>query len=144
MPGISFPSSLHVEEDLKKAVKSSRNILVVVPSHAFADILNQIKPWLNEESRIAWATKGLDHETGRLLQDVATEVLGDNIPLAVLSGPTFAKEMAAGLPTAISLASLDEEFTQDHYLLYYIVRKPLGFTPTKILQVFNLVVPLKM
>ncbi|MDI8746173.1 hypothetical protein MJM83_28790, partial [Salmonella enterica subsp. enterica serovar Montevideo] len=42
-------------------------------------------------------------ETGRLLQDVAREALGDQIPLAVISGPTFAKELAAGLPTAISL-----------------------------------------
>ncbi|WP_448565186.1 NAD(P)H-dependent glycerol-3-phosphate dehydrogenase [Thalassotalea ganghwensis] len=113
LPGITFPSSLAVEADLEKAVKSSRNILVVVPSHAFSDILTKIKPWLQKDSRIAWATKGLDHETGRLLQDVAIDALGQDIPLAVLSGPTFAKEMAAGMPTAISLSSVDDGFTQD-------------------------------
>ncbi len=52
-------------------------------------------------------------ETGRLLQDVAREALGDDIPLAVISGPTFAKELAAGLPTAISLAATDPQFAED-------------------------------
>jgi glycerol-3-phosphate dehydrogenase (NAD(P)+) len=63
--------------------------------------------------RVVWATKGLEAETGRLLQDVAREALGDAIPLAVISGPTFAKELAAGLPTAISLASTDPAFADD-------------------------------
>ncbi len=52
--------------------------------------LEQAKPLLREDSRIVWATKGLEPETGRLLQEVAREVLGDKYPLAVLSGPTFA------------------------------------------------------
>ncbi|GHE89636.1 glycerol-3-phosphate dehydrogenase [NAD(P)+] [Thalassotalea profundi] len=113
LPGIQFPPTLEVSSDLAQVVKSSRNVLVVVPSHAFGDILTEIKPWLRKDARLAWATKGLDHKTGRLLQDVARDILGDAIPLAVLSGPTFAKEMAAGLATAISLASTDDEFTKD-------------------------------
>ncbi|XQW85387.1 NAD(P)H-dependent glycerol-3-phosphate dehydrogenase [Thalassotalea piscium] len=113
LPGIKFPPTLEVESDLETVVQSSRNILVVVPSHAFGDILKEIKPWLKNDARLAWATKGLDHETGRLLQDVARDILGDAIPLAVLSGPTFAKEMAAGLATAISLSSTDEDFSKD-------------------------------
>lgn len=59
-----------------------------------------------------WATKGLEAETGRLLQDVACEALGPDIPLAVISGPTFAKELAAGLPTAIAVASQDAAFAE--------------------------------
>ncbi|GAA5135622.1 NAD(P)H-dependent glycerol-3-phosphate dehydrogenase [Thalassotalea piscium] len=111
LSGIKFPTTLAVESDLAEVVKSSRNILLVVPSHAFGDMITQIKPWLRSDARLAWATKGLDHKTGRLLQDVARDILGDEIPLAVLSGPTFAKEMAAGLPTAISLSSTDDDFT---------------------------------
>ncbi len=57
--------------------------------------------------------KALEAETGRLLADVAREALGPDIPLAVISGPTFAKELAAGLPTAISLASTDPQFADD-------------------------------
>ena len=105
-----FPEALSLEADLAKAVQASDNILVVVPSHAFADMLKQIQPMLTTQSKIAWATKGLDPQTGGLLQDVAREVLGNDVSLAVLSGPTFAKEMASGLPTAISLSSEDDEF----------------------------------
>lgn len=110
LPGSQFPDSLSLSSDLKAVITASDNILLVVPSHAYGEMLAQIKPFLGENSKLAWATKGLDHKSGRLLQDVAREILGDDIPLAVLSGPTFAKEMAAGLPTAISLSSTDTDF----------------------------------
>ncbi|MFP1806258.1 NAD(P)H-dependent glycerol-3-phosphate dehydrogenase [Lonsdalea quercina] len=113
LPDVPFPDTLLLESDLTRAVAASRNILVVVPSHVFGDVLRQIKPHLRADARIVWATKGLEAETGRLLQDVAREALGDAIPLAVLSGPTFAKELAAGLPTAIALASTDSQFADD-------------------------------
>ena len=104
LPDVPFPDTLHLESDLATALAASRDILVVVPSHVFGEVLRQIKPLMRPDARLVWATKGLEAETGRLLQDVAREALGDAIPLAVISGPTFAKELAAGLPTAISLA----------------------------------------
>ena len=110
LPDFTFPDDLHVETELASAVNKSRDLLVVVPSHAFADMLSQLRPILSPGQRIVWATKGLEPDTGRLLQDVARETIGDKVPIAVLSGPTFAKEMAAGLPTAITLASEDEAF----------------------------------
>ena len=100
LPGATFPDALTPEADLEQVVSASRDILVVVPSHAFRNMLETIKPMLQAGQRIIWATKGLEPGTGRLLREVAVEVLGDGFPLAVLSGPTFAKEMAAGLPTA--------------------------------------------
>ncbi len=112
LPGFTFPSSLSLSDNLIETLTSSDNILLVVPSHAFADTLTAIKPHLTSSSRIAWATKGLDTKTGRLLQDVARDILGDDISLAVLSGPTFAKEMVAGMPTAISVASTDDVFAE--------------------------------
>ena len=113
LPGAKFPDALTVEADLAAAVAASRDILIVVPSHAFKDLLNTIKPMLKADHRLIWATKGLEPGTGRLLRDVALDVLGDTYPLAVLSGPTFAKEMAAGLPTAISLSSTCESLVDD-------------------------------
>ncbi|OOF17418.1 glycerol-3-phosphate dehydrogenase [Salinivibrio sp. PR932] len=113
LPDISFPDSLILCADLAVAVNASRDLLVVVPSHVFGDVLGKVKPYLRADSRVCWATKGLEPETGRLLQEVAREQLGDNIPLAVLSGPTFAKELAAGLPTAISVASPDATFVSE-------------------------------
>ncbi|WP_114785984.1 NAD(P)H-dependent glycerol-3-phosphate dehydrogenase [Vibrio tetraodonis] len=113
LPGIEFPSSLIIEPDLAKVVKASRDLLVVVPSHVFSDVLAKVHPHLRSDSRLCWATKGLEPETGRLLQDVAKEIIGDTYPLAVLSGPTFAKELAMGMPTAISVASPDQDFVTD-------------------------------
>lgn len=113
LPGARFPDKLHVESDLTKAVNGSQDILIVVPSHGFKALLETIKPLLKAHHRIIWATKGLEPGTGRLLRDVALDVLGDGYPLAVLSGPTFAKEMAAGLPTAVSLSSTDETLIND-------------------------------
>ncbi|EKO3536845.1 NAD(P)H-dependent glycerol-3-phosphate dehydrogenase [Vibrio fluvialis] len=113
LPGIDFPPSLIIESDLQKAVQASRDLLVVVPSHVFAIVLKNLQPYLREDTRICWATKGLEPETGRLLQDVAHEVLGESHPLAVLSGPTFAKELAMGMPTAISVASPDAQFVKE-------------------------------
>ena len=81
-----------------------------MPSHAFNEILEQIKPHLQSHHRLIWATKGLERDSGRLLQTVAEERLGTQYPLAVLSGPTFAKELAQGLPTAITLASNNASF----------------------------------
>ncbi|OON38442.1 glycerol-3-phosphate dehydrogenase [Izhakiella australiensis] len=112
LPDVPFPDTLKLDASLANTIAASRDLLVVVPSHVFGEVLTQIKPHLHADSRIVWATKGLERETGRLLQDVARDILGDAIPLAVISGPTFAKEMAAGLPTAIALAATDPQFAE--------------------------------
>ena len=93
--------------------KPHGDLLLAVPSHCFGEILSQIRPHLRPDSRIVWATKGLERNTGRLLEEVIKETLGNTYPLAVLSGPTFAKELASGLPTAITLASDNEEFARE-------------------------------
>ncbi|KMT64528.1 NAD(P)H-dependent glycerol-3-phosphate dehydrogenase [Catenovulum maritimum] len=123
LAGIPFPESLDLDSDLEQVVKASKNILIVVPSHAFSETLKQIKPFLAPDANVAWATKGLEPETGRLLQDVAREALGDEVTLAVVSGPTFAKEMAAGMPTAISVSSTNSEFIQTLSDLMHCERK---------------------
>ena len=71
LPDVPFPDTLHLESDLATALAASRNILVVVPSHVFGEVLRQIKPLMRPDARLVWATKGLEAETGRLLQDVA-------------------------------------------------------------------------
>jgi len=109
LPGFDFPEALHPTKNLQDAIANASDVLVVVPSHAFTSLLENIKPLLTEHHSITWATKGLEPHTGRLLQDVAKSILGTSYPIAVLSGPTFAKEMAAGLPTAISLSSDNEK-----------------------------------
>lgn len=113
LPDVQFPESLQLSSDLVAAVAQSRDLLVVVPSHVFGEVLAQLQPYLQSDSRIVWATKGLEVESGRLLQEVAREILGSSVPLAVVSGPTFAKELAAGMPTAIALSATDSQFAAD-------------------------------
>jgi glycerol-3-phosphate dehydrogenase (NAD(P)+) len=112
LPNAIFPDALAVSSNLRETVQSAKDILVVVPSFAFKECLQAIKPLINPEQRLIWATKGLEPGTGRILQDVAREILGDDIPFAVVSGPTFAKEMVAGLPTAISLSCTNTELCE--------------------------------
>jgi glycerol-3-phosphate dehydrogenase (NAD(P)+) len=86
------------------------DLLAVVPSHGFRATLMQLRECAPHELRLAWATKGFEHDSGKLLHVVAREVLGEKVPLAVLSGPTFAREVAAGVPTALTIAASDGGF----------------------------------
>ncbi|QFI53347.1 NAD(P)H-dependent glycerol-3-phosphate dehydrogenase [Aeromonas simiae] len=113
LPDVPFPDALQLTSDLQAAVQAAPVLLLVVPSHVFGDVLTRLKPFLRPDSRIAWATKGLEPDSGRLLQEVAREILGETIPLAVISGPTFARELAAGMPTAISVAATHDDFAED-------------------------------
>ena len=112
LPGVTFPERLQPESDLAKCIAATDTILLVVPSHVFGLVLSQVKPLLRPEHRIAWATKGLEAKTGRLLEEVARDIVGKAYPLAVLSGPTFAMEVAKGLPTAVAVAGTDLSFTK--------------------------------
>jgi glycerol-3-phosphate dehydrogenase (NAD(P)+) len=105
LPGVRFPDNLLIREDLLETVDEANHLLVVVPSHAFRVTLDAIKARLSAQAIVAWATKGLEPATGRPLSQVATEVLGEARAIGVISGPTFAKEVAQGLPTAITVAA---------------------------------------
>lgn len=113
LPGIFFPDSLNLSSSIEEAVSSSDTLLIVVPSSAFRSVLEQVNPFLTKFHRVAWATKGVEPKTAKLLSEVATEILGDDVPLAAISGPTFAKELAIGLPTAISVAGTNDTFTEE-------------------------------
>ena len=113
LPGCPFPEPLGVEFELAKLVADCGDLLVVVPSHGFRGTLTQIAAAKPKKLRLAWATKGFEIESGKLLHEVAREVLGEGVPLAVLSGPTFAKEVARGMPTAVTIASNDPRFAAD-------------------------------
>lgn len=110
LPGVDFPPALAIEPDLGCAVASGDDVVVVVPSGALRTVLQQIRPLLGPRARIAWASKGFELASGKLPHQVAREVLGPAVPIAVLSGPTFAREVGAGLPTAIAVASPDAAF----------------------------------
>jgi glycerol-3-phosphate dehydrogenase (NAD(P)+) len=109
MPGIEFPSSMTCVGNLQEAVEKADLLLVVVPSKVFRLVLNQIKPYIQNHQPIIWATKGVDSESGQLMDGVAEEVFGQEAILGVLSGPNFAIEVAQGLPAASTLACRHQE-----------------------------------
>lgn len=113
LPGVSFPPNLKAYPDLEKCLDGVRDVLVVVPSHGLRDTLRRIEPLLGQQSRVCWATKGFELHSGRLPHQAAAEVLGSERPMAVLSGPTFAKEVAAGLPTAMTIAANNGAFAEE-------------------------------
>jgi len=105
---VIFPENLEVTANFDQAIEAVHAILVVVPSHVFRETLMALPSHLSELNiHLAWATKGFEPKTARLLHQVADEIY-PGLPTTVLSGPTFADEVAKGLPTAMVSASFDE------------------------------------
>ena len=113
LPDAAFPDGLVVEPDFARAVAFALDLLIAVPSQAFRETLTRLRAELRREQRVAWATKGFELDSGLLPHQVAREVLGPDVPIAVLSGPTFAREVGQGLPTAMTVASPDERFAAE-------------------------------
>ena len=105
LPGIPLPDTLIPMLDLEQTVRGVKDIVMVVPSAGYRATLEKLLPLSTVETRILCAAKGLDGETGELLGQVTAGVMGAQCPFAVLSGPSFAKEVAMGLPVAVDLAS---------------------------------------
>jgi glycerol-3-phosphate dehydrogenase (NAD(P)+) len=112
LPGIALPDGLRATGDLAVALADADLVLVVVPSHAFTETLRLVAPLRPAQAGVAWATKGFEPGSGRFLHEVAEEILGADVPLAVVTGPSFAKEVALGLPTAVTVHGHDPAFAQ--------------------------------
>ncbi|NND91737.1 MAG: NAD(P)-dependent glycerol-3-phosphate dehydrogenase [Granulosicoccus sp.] len=114
LPGCRFPDTLVIEPDFNQAVSSTQRILVSVPSHAFRRVLQQLKETRGTgiaSLELAWATKGFELSTGLLPHQLAHLLLPECENYAVVSGPTFALEVGAGLPTAITVAGSTPEWS---------------------------------
>ena len=110
LPGIALPCGIDPCGDIAAACDGADRLLVAIPSSAFASTLERIGVWLKPGIGLAWATKGFEPGTGRLLSELARERCGDDVPLAVVTGPSFAGEVARGLPTAVTVGASDPEF----------------------------------
>lgn len=114
LPEITLPLNLKIGSSLSEVVAEARDLLIVVPSHAFSSILLKIKPLLQPGNRIVWATKGLANDRTAFLHQVFEREVDKTVyPYAVLSGPSFAIEVAQGLPTAVVIASENQSFADD-------------------------------
>jgi glycerol-3-phosphate dehydrogenase (NAD(P)+) len=112
LPNVIFPNNLKISAELTNNIAEAEDILIVVPSHAFREVLERIKPSMKPKTRLCWATKGLENNTNLLLSEVAIDVLGKERELAIISGPSFAIEVAMNLPTAVTIAANNDEYAQ--------------------------------
>jgi len=109
LPDIPFPETLTLHADMEECVRGVKTILISVPSHAFVSVGQQLAPFLDPDACIVWATKGLSQE-GKFLSTHADELFGQR-PYGMLSGPSFAHEIAIKMPTAVTLASQSKDFS---------------------------------
>lgn len=95
LPGIPFPENLSISAD-QGVIDHAELVLLAVPSGAFRETLRWMQPRLREDQTVAWATKGLETSSGAWLHEIAEEELGSGFPPALISGPSFAAEVARG------------------------------------------------
>ena len=132
LPGIPFPDALEVSADFAAVCKGAAAYLIVTPSHAFGETLERLRGFLRPDSGLAWASKGFEPGTARLLHEVAEEALDPDIPLALITGPSFAREVAQGLPTAVTVAATTPQYGAhwaellhgDNFRAYYTADLP--------------------
>ncbi len=129
LPGVPLPAELTATADLASALKEAELVLFVVPSHVTRQVVEMAKPDLPPTAILCNATKGIENETLMLMSEVMVDVLGEEAEerLTYLSGPSFAKEIAAGVPTAVTVAGtcadaaerVQREFATAHLRMYY-------------------------
>jgi len=112
LPEIEFPPCLHLVTDMAEAVKLSDDLLISIPSHGFRPLLEQLIESMKPGQRLMWATKGFESGSGKLFHQVVEEVIGSDVSVAIISGPTFAREVALAYPTAVTIASTNPAFAR--------------------------------
>jgi glycerol-3-phosphate dehydrogenase (NAD(P)+) len=117
LPDAPFPDNLIPLADLNQGIKEADEVIIAVPSQAFAELLQKITV---TPKGLTWLTKGIDPSSHRLLHELVAERYGATFPVAILSGPSFAKEVAHFLPTALTLAGNDLTFQKNiHQLVHH-------------------------
>jgi len=139
LPGFDFPDNLTINPDLESLVSSHTVFLVATPSHAFRSIIEKLNTYgIKDNSTVIWATKGFDkgdNESGpMLLSNVIQQVLGSGINKAIVSGPSFSKEVTANLPTAMTCASDSQDTAQYVAQLFHAERMRI-YTNTDLIGV---------
>jgi len=113
LPDIRLPANVQVEDSLERSLVNADSVLSVMPSHVVRDVYARMLPWLTPEMRIVSASKGLEAGTLLRISQVIRSIAGPGYRIAVLSGPTFALEAASGSPTALVIASEDQNLVSE-------------------------------
>lgn len=118
LPGIKLPENLTIEHSLKEALKDCEVPIIAVPSHAFSELLDDALQY-HPLQKVSWLTKGLDPKNNCFLHKELQERIKKVTPFAIISGPSFAKELASGLPTAIIIASNEQSYAKELQALFH-------------------------
>ena len=105
LPGINIPESINIKDDILPCLTNSSSVLLCVKSTGFKKIAAELNNHMRPEQKLIWATKGLDPDTGGAFSETIKQEMPFLNKTAIISGPTFAEEVAKGKPTAITLAS---------------------------------------
>ena len=110
LPGVQLSGNIRPTSDLAEVVRGKGLVLIVVPSHVMRVVAGQMAPHLEPEAVVVSASKGIENETQLTMTGVLKEAAADlsDDRLAVLSGPSFAREVAMGVPTVVTIASKNE------------------------------------
>ncbi len=119
LPGIKLPENLQAIPELRDALVDANYILSVIPSSGFRNVLKKLVTANNSALNFIWASKGLEPGTGKFLHEVVAEELPDDSNIAVLSGPSFAAEVARGMPTAVTIASNNLDYASAVATLFH-------------------------
>ena len=111
LPDCPFPKNLSVCLDWRKVIDQVDDVLIGVPSSAFENTIQEISNGLKHQG-VIWATKGFCHDSYKFLHEIAQQYVPKTTPLAIITGPSFAKEVAKHLPTAVVIAGSNERFNQ--------------------------------
>jgi len=106
LPGIALESGIDATNDMADALADADAVLLVAPSQFLRAVAMGMRQYLDSGTPVVLCAKGIEHDTLALMTEAAAVALPDS-PIAVLSGPTFAREVAQGLPTAVTLACAD-------------------------------------
>ena len=111
LPNTRLPDGIKCHQDFAAAVANGNILLLVTPTATIRQLVERINPLLNDRHQgIAWACKGVEADSGCWIHEVVSETLECELPLAAVSGPSFAHEVAAGLPTALVIACEQKPF----------------------------------
>jgi glycerol-3-phosphate dehydrogenase (NAD(P)+) len=107
LPGITFDEAIHAHAITRDALAGAELILAVIPAQSVRTVFGALRSFMPTEIPLVLCAKGIERNTGKLLSQIAAEILPEN-PVAVLSGPSFATDVAKGLPTAVTVAAKSE------------------------------------
>ena len=107
LPGIAVPASVSVTADLARALKEAKLVLAATPVSGLREVLPKVK------QPLVWLCKGFEEGTGLLPHEIAAQTMGQGARYGALSGPSFAAEVARGLPCAVTVASFDANFARE-------------------------------